>query len=292
MFQLSYTEKMTSFISNIIWNSVEGFVDAGKKTAGEYGGNALIKAGDMIENSGRSLGTGIEKKATNYGSSITGQTYKPSGKALPSTARKPAMKRSNSTPASTKGPTSGLPLGAKKYPGGNQVQGAVGGAKRAVGGVNKTVGGITGNTSKVTGGVVGRANSTVGTLSSTTAKGPDSVVGGGRKAINGAAKSIPPFKGPSSTSGLNKNLPKPFQDTNGIPKPAFPTEKKTAVKAGQPKPFTPPVESKKLDPKKPYPGTNTLPGTSRTPVQQQKYKPLPRLGPQIGQGQTMKHIVI
>lgn len=49
---------MTSFISNIIWNSVEGFVDAGKKTAGEFGGNALIKAGDMIENSGRSLGTG------------------------------------------------------------------------------------------------------------------------------------------------------------------------------------------------------------------------------------------
>ena len=49
---------MTSFISNIIWNSVEGFVDAGKKTAGEYGGNALIKAGDMIENSGRSVGNG------------------------------------------------------------------------------------------------------------------------------------------------------------------------------------------------------------------------------------------
>jgi uncharacterized protein (DUF1330 family) len=49
---------MTSFISNIIWNSVEGFVDAGKKTAGEYGGNALIKAGDMIENGGRSVGNG------------------------------------------------------------------------------------------------------------------------------------------------------------------------------------------------------------------------------------------
>ena len=50
---------MTSFISNIIWNSVEGFVDAGKKTAGEYGGNALIKVGDMIENSGRSVGNGM-----------------------------------------------------------------------------------------------------------------------------------------------------------------------------------------------------------------------------------------
>lgn len=283
---------MTSFISNIIWNSVEGFVDAGKKSVGEFGGNALIKAGDMIENSGRSLGTGIEKKATSYGGSITGQTYKPSGKALPSTARKPAIKRSNSTPASTKAPTSGLPLGAKKYPGGNQVQGAIGGAKKSVGGVSKTVGGVTGNASKVTGGVVGRANSTVGTLSSTAAKGPDAVLGGGRKALGGATKSIPPFKGPSSTSAPTKNLPKPFSDTNGVPKPVYPTEKKTAVKPGQPKPFTPPVENKKPDPKKPYPGTNTLPGTSRTPVQQQKYKPLPRLGPQIGQGQTMKHIAI
>jgi hypothetical protein len=49
---------MTGFISNIIWNSVEGFVDAGKKTAGEYGGNALIKVGDMIEGGGRSVGNG------------------------------------------------------------------------------------------------------------------------------------------------------------------------------------------------------------------------------------------
>jgi len=100
---------MTSFISNIIWNSVEGFVDAGKKTAGEYGGNALIKAGDMIENSGRSVGNGLEKKATSYGTAITGQTYKPTAKALPSTARKPVVKRSNSTPASNKPTTTQLP---------------------------------------------------------------------------------------------------------------------------------------------------------------------------------------
>lgn len=139
---------------------------------------------------------------------------------------------------------------------------------------------------------MGRANSTIGTLSSTAAKGPDAVLGSGRKALGGATRSIPPFKGPSSLPAPNKSLPRPFPDINGVPKPGFPTEKKTAVKPGQPKPFTPPVESKKLDPKKPYPGTNTLPGTSRTPVQQQKYKPLPRLGPQIGQGQTMKHIAI
>ncbi|XP_014555896.1 hypothetical protein COCVIDRAFT_101275 [Bipolaris victoriae FI3] len=274
---------MTSFISNIIWNSVEGFVDAGKKSAGEFGGNALIKAGDMIENSGRSIGTGIEKKATSYGTAITGQPYKPSAKALPSTARKPAMKRSNSTPVNVKPPTSGIPLGAKKYPGGNQIQGAVGGAKKTAGGVNKAIGGVTGTASKATGGVVGRANSTIGTLSSTATKGPGSVVGGGRKALGGATKSIPPFKGPGPTSAA---------PNNSIPKPAYPTEKKKAVKPGQPKPFTPPVEQKKPDPKKPYPGTNTLPGQSRTPVQQHKYKPLPRLGPQVGLGQTMQHISI
>jgi hypothetical protein len=49
---------MAGFIQNIIWNSVEGFVDAAKKTGGEYAGNALIKAGDMIEGGGRSVGNG------------------------------------------------------------------------------------------------------------------------------------------------------------------------------------------------------------------------------------------
>jgi len=301
---------MASFIQNIIWNSVEGFVEAGKKTAGEYGGNALIKAGDMIENGGRSVGNGIERKATNYGTAITGQTYKPSAKALPSTARKPAIKRSNSTPANSKPTTSGakggsgIPIGAKKYPGGNQVNGAVGGAKKTVagaskvtggvvGGGQKALGGVTGNASKVTGGVVGRANSTIGSVGSNTSKVTGGLVGGGQKALGGATRSIPPFKGPNSAHSASKNsLPKPFPETNGMPKPAYASDKKASVKPGQPKPFTPPVETKKLDPKKPYPGTNTLPGTSKTPVQQHKYKPLPRLGPQVGQGQTMQHISI
>jgi hypothetical protein len=47
---------MAGFIQNIIWNSVEGFVEAGKRSAGEYAGNALIKAGDMIESGGRGVG--------------------------------------------------------------------------------------------------------------------------------------------------------------------------------------------------------------------------------------------
>jgi hypothetical protein len=48
--------KMAGFIQNILWNSVEGFVEAGTRTAGEYAGNALIKAGDLIENGGRGVG--------------------------------------------------------------------------------------------------------------------------------------------------------------------------------------------------------------------------------------------
>lgn len=50
--------KMAGFIQNILWNSVEGFVEAGKRSAGEYAGNALIKVGDAVENGGRSVGTG------------------------------------------------------------------------------------------------------------------------------------------------------------------------------------------------------------------------------------------
>ncbi|KAF1832481.1 hypothetical protein BDW02DRAFT_632042 [Decorospora gaudefroyi] len=305
---------MTSFISNIIWNSVEGFVDAGKKTAGEYGGNALIKAGDMIESSGRSVGNGIEKKATGYGAAITGQTYQPTAKALPSTARKPAIKRSNSTPASIKPATSGVrvgsgtPIGAKKYPGVNQVSGATGGVKKSIGGggvgggVNKTVGGVTGNASKVTGGVIGGGQKAVGGVSSNASRVTGGVVGrtnstAGR-VTNTATKSIPPFKGPGSTAAApNKTLPKPYPNANGLPKPsnapAFPTEKKAAVRPGVPKPFAAPAEQKKPNAKTPYPGTSTLPGQApKVPVQQQKYKPLPRLSPQVGQGQTMTHISV
>jgi hypothetical protein len=46
-----------NFVSNIIWNSVEGFVEAGTRTAGGYAGDVLIKAGDVIENSGRAYGS-------------------------------------------------------------------------------------------------------------------------------------------------------------------------------------------------------------------------------------------
>lgn len=53
-----------NFVSNIIWNSVEGFVEAGTRTAGGYAGDALIKAGDMIENSGRGIG---DSMYSNYG---------------------------------------------------------------------------------------------------------------------------------------------------------------------------------------------------------------------------------
>ncbi|KAH7390627.1 hypothetical protein BKA66DRAFT_568567 [Pyrenochaeta sp. MPI-SDFR-AT-0127] len=237
---------MAGFIKDIIWNSVEGFVEAGTRSAGGFAGDALIKAGDMIENGGRGVGNGIERKATSYGSSISGQTYQPSPKALPSTARKPAVKRSHSTPASSKPAASKTP---SKYPGKNQVGGTTGAAKKAV-----------------TGGV------------------------------GAAQRTIPPFKGPTSTPA-SKTLPKPYPNSNNLPKPyggnSFPSSgSKTAVKPGQPKPFVPPV-SKKVDEKKPYPGTNTLPGqSSKTPVKPVKAKPPPRLGPQIGEGQKMQHIAV
>lgn len=187
---------------------------------------------------------GIERKASTYGSSISGQTYQPAPKPLPSTARKPVVKRSNSTPASIKPAASETP---SKYPGKNQVGGTTGAAKKAV-----------------TGGV------------------------------GAAQRSIPPFKGPTSTSAASKTLPKPYSNSNSAPKPyggnSFPSSgSKTAVKPGQPKPFVPPV-AKKTDEKKPYPGTNTLPGQgSKTPV---KAKPPPRLGPQIREGQKMQHITV
>jgi hypothetical protein len=50
---------MTSFIQNMLWNSVSGFVEAGTRTVGGYAGDALIKAGDMVEGGGRSVGNSM-----------------------------------------------------------------------------------------------------------------------------------------------------------------------------------------------------------------------------------------
>jgi len=269
---------MAGFIQNILWNSVEGFVEAGTRSAGDIAGNALIKAGDLIEGGGRSVGNGIEKKATGYGSSITGQTYQPSPKALPSTARKPIVKRSNSTPASNK-PTTGATkstgpkaVAAIKYPGANQV-----------GGARKTVTGGVGAAKSTVGGATGGANKTIG-----------SVTGSGQKALGGVSSNLNKPKAPYSSSTTRSNsLPKPYGVSNAFPS----SEKKTPVRPGQSKPFTPPTEQKKATDagKKAYPGTNTIQGQgSRVPVQYQKpkYKPLPRLGAQVAQGQKMTHLSV
>jgi hypothetical protein len=45
------------FVTNIISNSINGFVEAGTRSLGGYAGDVLIKAGDVIENTGRSVGS-------------------------------------------------------------------------------------------------------------------------------------------------------------------------------------------------------------------------------------------
>lgn len=285
---------------------------------------------------------GLEKAATGYGSKLSGQTYQPSSasKALPSTARKPAAKRSNSMPANTKpsgalagghsiaGPTSGVPLGAKKTAGAAKkaVGGAAGGATRSVGGVtntaSKTVGGVTGGAargvngvSRTAGGAVGGVGKTaggvVGGASRTATRGVNGLgdglaglTGGASKGATrgvsnlgdglagltgGATKSVGGLVGGASRSiGA---LPKPYDSTaaaSSYTNP-YPTAKKSAVKPGQSKPFTPPQANKSASAPKPYPGTNTLPGQgSKTPVK--KYKPAPTLGSQVQPGQKMTHI--
>jgi hypothetical protein len=163
------------------------------------------------------------------------------------------------------------PLGANKYPGGNQVNGAKKAIGGSVGAARSTAGSVAGGATKSLGGVTG------------------GVVGGGQKAASSLNKT--PLSKPSYPTRTN-SLPKPY-GTNSFPS----SEKKSVVKPGQPKPFTPPVEQKKpIDAgKKAYPGTTTIPGAgSRVPVQNQKprYKPLPRLGPQIGEGQKMTHLAV
>lgn len=184
-------------------------------------------------------------------------------------------------PASSKPTTSGAPkgtpLGANKYPGTNQV----GGMKKAItNGANttrSTAGSVTGGAKKSIGGVTG------------------GVVGGSQKAL---VSNSSPFK---PTQSKSQNQPKSNQNSNSLPKPnppnSFnqPDKPKTAVRPGKPKPFTAPVEQNKATNtgKKTYPGTNTIPGQgSKVPVQNQRLKPLPRLGPQVGQGKEMVHLAV
>jgi hypothetical protein len=179
------------------------------------------------------------------------------------------------------------PVGANKYPGGNQVNGAKKAVTSSVGTAKSTVGGVTG-------GVVGGGQKALGGVTG-------GAVGSGSRVLNGGASSFKPATSKPATNAP-RSYPTSATRSNSLPKPYSSnpyssSEKKTIVRPGQPKPFTPPTEQKKVtEPgKKAYPGTNQIPGQgSRVPVQNQKQrlKPLPRLGPQVGQGQTMTHIAI
>lgn len=156
---------------------------------------------------------GIERRATAYGTAISGQGYKPSAKPLPSTARKPVVKRSNSTPASSK-PTTGASTSSTP-------------------------------TKKL---LPSSSSSTIGAKST--------------------SKALPAAK-PAS-----KTLPKPYTPVGNLSY-SSPGEKKTPVKPGQPKPFSVKEASSSAAEKKPYPGTNTLPGQGgKTPI---KPKAPPRM---------------
>ena len=59
-----------NFISNIISNSVAGFVEAGTRTAGGYAGDAIIRAGDLIESTGRGVGTSMASRRIHLASQV------------------------------------------------------------------------------------------------------------------------------------------------------------------------------------------------------------------------------
>ncbi|KAJ4383209.1 hypothetical protein N0V86_001253 [Didymella sp. IMI 355093] len=318
---------MAGFIQNMIWSSVEGFVDAAKKTGGEYAGNALIKAGDAIENGGRSVGGGLEKAATGYGSKLSGQTYQASSasKALPSTARKPAVKRSNSMPANTKpsgsltggrtiaGPTSNVPIGAKKTVGGAKkaVGGVAGGATRTVGGVTntatKTVGGVTNGATrgvtgvtKTAGGAVGGVGKTaggvVGGASRNATRGVNGLGDGLAGLTGGATKSVGGLAGGASraTGGLVNNATQGVGGiVNGASKPisGLGANAQKAIPQGQPKPYDSTTAGSSYT--NPYPTAKKAPvrpGQSKpfTPPPASKSEPKPYPGTNTLPGQGSK----
>ncbi|KAF2743822.1 hypothetical protein M011DRAFT_528787 [Sporormia fimetaria CBS 119925] len=241
---------MAGFIQNILWNSVEGFVEAGKRSAGDYVGDALIKAGDMIEDGGRGLGGKIQRSASQYGEKISGKKYDgPSPSSMTGT-KKAVTTRSRSMPA------------------------AIGTRKAITAGTKTTKALPTTATKQITNGPARKQ------LTNGTAK---------KSATAAVSKGLvpPQSTGPRAVkktpATANKNIPKPYpnnvpygasktpSNVGGYKAPgtpnAYPTSKKTAVKPGRPQPFA--VKNETAAPeKKAYPGQG-----SRTPVKPQRYGP-------------------
>jgi hypothetical protein len=188
----------------------------------------------------------------------------------------------------------GVTGGANRAVGG-VTGGVVGGGQKALGnGVNttrSTVGGATGQANKTLRGVTGGVNKTLGGVTGQASDplGLGGVTGQVNKKVGGATSQANKTLG-GVTGGANKALGGVTGGLSSVTSSAYPSSApKAAVRPGQPKPFTPPVNNRPAAPagKPAYPGQG-----SRTPVQNQsqRLKPLPRLGPQVGGGKEMTHL--
>lgn len=180
-----------------------------------------------------------------------------------------------------------------------------GGAQRSLtgvaGGAQKGLTGTLGGAQKgLTGGLNGASKSIGGGLGVAKSAGPKSLPKPYPNNVPYGASATPQNTSQAAnkskqqaSSGINGAKGTAESKANNLPKPypnnAFPSsEKRTAVKAGKPKPFNAPKKDDKEQ--APYPGTNTLPGQgTNTPVK--KYKPMERMAPQVEKGK-MQHISV
>jgi hypothetical protein len=58
-FLTSFRYTMAEFVTNIIHNSLSGFVSGAVTTVGGYAGDAVAGLGNMVENGGKALGDGM-----------------------------------------------------------------------------------------------------------------------------------------------------------------------------------------------------------------------------------------
>ncbi|OCL13384.1 hypothetical protein AOQ84DRAFT_111211 [Glonium stellatum] len=268
------------FISNIISNSVAGFVEAGTRTAGGYAGDALIRAGDFIESAGQGIGTSVENAATSYASKVAGQgvvatkanlpkSQTPKTKAITSGktsgTRPTTLQRSYSSPA---------PSQSKKTP------------------VTAIKGASTSTGKQVTPKKPTPFLSTSTSTSTNTSK-PDS--------------SLPkPYPGTTTyPSKVDAPKPKPYPGTTtypskvDAPKPKpYPgtTTYPSKADSSKPKPYlsttSNPSKTGALGPSdsKPYPGTTIYPNSGKkTAVKPAKKAPIPAKAPTKPEG-TFNHI--
>jgi len=108
---------MTQFVTNIIQNSLSGFVSGAVSTAGGVAGDAIAGLGNFVEKSGDAVGDGIARKFDGWGQSIStaygGGPVKPTVSRIAAPEKKSSLGQQKALPIAPSTQRKALPAPSK-----------------------------------------------------------------------------------------------------------------------------------------------------------------------------------